>query len=53
MEIERALHSKYDAYMSKRAPGRKPYFVFSKNGSEIRRASVIRKIRSERSNVIG
>jgi hypothetical protein len=31
-EIERALHRKYDHYMSKRSLARKAYFVFSKGG---------------------
>ena len=47
--IEQALHRKYDHYMEKRAPARKAYFVFGKEGSAARRAQVIAKITREAS----
>jgi hypothetical protein len=46
VEIERALHAKYDAYMEKRAPARKAYFVFTMGASHDRRASVMKRIQS-------
>jgi SAM-dependent methyltransferase len=46
IEIERALHAKYDRYMEKRAPARKAYFVFAKSPSSDRRAAAIERIRS-------
>jgi hypothetical protein len=44
LEIERALHAKYDAYMTKRSPARRAYFVFGKNASARRRADVLSRI---------
>jgi hypothetical protein len=43
-EIERALHHKYDDYMSKRSLARKAYFVFSKNGSLDARNRILSRI---------
>lgn len=42
--IERALHHKYDAYMEKRSPARRAYFVFGKLLSADRRAEAMRRI---------
>ena len=44
VEIERAFHRKYDAYMEKRSPARRAYFVFGKNASARRRADVLARI---------
>ena len=44
VEIERALHHKYDGYMTKRSPARRAYFVFGKPGSTARRADVLARI---------
>ena len=43
-EIERAFHRKYDAYMEKRSPARRAFFVFGKSASGERRANVIQRI---------
>ena len=42
-EIERAFHRKYDAYMEKRSPARRAFFVFG-TASGGRRAHVIQRI---------
>ena len=52
VEIEQALHRKYDAYMERRSPARKSYFVFSKEPSAPRRRLVIEKIAGTRSEVV-
>lgn len=52
MDIERALHDKYDRYMEKRAPARRSYFVWSRNSSANQRANVIRRIVAAESLVI-
>lgn len=44
IEIERALHRKYDGYMTKRSPARCAYFVFGKPASSARRADIVRRI---------
>lgn len=44
IEIERALHRKYDGYVEKRSPARKAFFVFGKSASAARRAAVLGKI---------
>ncbi|HYT69517.1 MAG TPA: DUF4214 domain-containing protein [Vicinamibacterales bacterium] len=44
VEIERAFHRKYDAYMEKRSPARRAYFVFGKKESARRRADVLARI---------
>ena len=44
VEIERALHAKYDRHMTLRSPARCAYFVFSKQGAAPRRESVLRAI---------
>jgi hypothetical protein len=45
-EIERALHGKYDGYMSQHAPARRSYFVFSKGAAVDRRETVVRAVRA-------
>jgi hypothetical protein len=50
LDVERALHKKYDDYMEKRAPARKAFFVFSKTARPDRRASIIERIDSTRSS---
>jgi hypothetical protein len=44
VEIERALHGKYDGYMTRRSPARCAYFVFGKPGSAARRAEILKRI---------
>ena len=44
VEIERALHRKYDGYMTKRSPARCAYFVFGKPGAASRRATIVERI---------
>lgn len=51
-DIERALHAKYDAHFERRAPARKAFFVFSRNGSAARRDAVIRRIASTPSAIL-
>jgi len=53
VQIERALHLKYDRYMKKRSPARRAYFVFSKGPSAERCAAVIQRIAAEPSRVLG
>ena len=43
-EMERAFHRKYDAYMEKRSPARRAFFVFGKTASSGRRAHVLQRI---------
>jgi hypothetical protein len=43
-DVERAFHRKYDAYMEKRSPARRAYFVFGKKRSAARRDEVLRRI---------
>jgi hypothetical protein len=51
VEIERALHRKYDGYVEKRSPARKAFFVFGKPASAVRRAAVLERI-SEPSKIL-
>jgi SAM-dependent methyltransferase len=51
IEIERALHAKYDRHMQLRSPARCAYFVFSKGNPGSRREDVIRQITGGRSRV--
>jgi hypothetical protein len=44
VEIERALHRKYDAYMEQRSPARKAFFVFSRGLTAERRAAILQRI---------
>ena len=44
VEIERAFHRKYGAYMEKRSPARRAFFVFGKPASATRRAAVLGRI---------
>ena len=52
-DIERAFHRKYDDYMRKRAPARRSFYVFSKDGSAARRDAVIARIAGQRSTTTG
>jgi hypothetical protein len=45
-EVERALHEKYDGYLSKRSPARKAFFVFAKPAAAPRRRDILRRIGS-------
>lgn len=51
VEIERALHRKYDGYVEKRSPARKAFFVFGKPASAARRAAILERI-SEPSKIL-
>ena len=51
IEIERALHAKYDRHMKLRSPARCAYFVFAKGEPGSRREDVIRQITAGRSRV--
>jgi hypothetical protein len=44
VDVERALHRKYDGYMTKRSPARRAYFVFGKPAAAARRAEILRRI---------
>jgi hypothetical protein len=52
VEVEGALHRKYDAYMQKRAPARLAYFVFAKNGSAAAEKTVVQRIGAEPSRAL-
>ena len=52
ISVEHALHAKYDAYMQKRSPARRAFFVFGKNASADAAASVIGRIRGAGSKVL-
>ncbi len=52
IEVERALHQKYDAHMEKRSPARKAYFVFSKHASSDARLRMTRRIGAGPSSVV-
>ena len=51
IEIERALHAKYDRHMQLRSPARCAYFVFSRGEPGSKREEVIRQITAGRSRV--
>jgi len=38
------LHRKYGAYMEKRSPARRAFFVFGKRASAARRAAILQRI---------
>jgi Domain of unknown function (DUF4214)/Methyltransferase domain len=44
VEIERALHRKYDGHMTKRSPARRAYFVFGRNAPDARRQQILQRI---------
>lgn len=44
VEIERALHAKYDPYMEKRSPARRAFFVFGKPAASARRAAIVARV---------
>jgi hypothetical protein len=46
VEIERAFHRKYGAYMEKRSPARRAFFVFGKPAAGARRAAVLARIQT-------
>jgi SAM-dependent methyltransferase len=48
VDLELALHKKYDAAMDKVSPARRSYYVFSKAADRSRTAGIIRKISSGR-----
>ena len=51
IEIERALHAKYDRHMKLRSPARCAYFVFSRGEPGSKREEVIRQITASQSRV--
>ncbi len=53
LEIEQALHTKYDIYMDKVSPARKAYYVFSKNAMESRRQAIMARIAKKSSYIDG
>jgi hypothetical protein len=53
IDIERALHGKYDKYMESRSPARRAFYVFSKTPDLTRRANVIGRIRKPSSALAG
>jgi hypothetical protein len=52
VEIERALHRKYDVYMDKRSRARKAYYVFSKQIDVATSRSVVERIEAEASRAL-
>jgi hypothetical protein len=52
VEVERALHRKYDRYMERRAPARRAFFVFAKQGAERRRPAILQRIAAEPSRTL-
>jgi uncharacterized protein DUF4214/methyltransferase family protein len=50
--VERALHAKYDAYLTKRSPARKAFFVFRTGASSAPEDVVIRRIQQTASAVL-
>jgi len=48
VELERALHEKYDAAMDKVSPARRSYYVFSKAADDARNEGIVSKISSGR-----
>jgi Domain of unknown function (DUF4214)/Methyltransferase domain len=46
VEIERAFHRKYGAYMEKRSPARRAFFVFGKPASAARRPAILARIQT-------
>ena len=52
VDVEQALHAKYDAYMQKRSPARRAFFVFGKNAPLDAGESVVRRIRRTSSTVL-
>jgi hypothetical protein len=52
VEIERALHRKYDAYMDKRSRARKAYYVFSKEADPAKDRRVVERIQAEASRAL-
>jgi hypothetical protein len=53
LDIEHALHRKYDEYMRKRSPARRAFFVFGKRAAEDSRAAIVRRITAGRSTIRG
>jgi hypothetical protein len=51
IDIERALHARYDAYMQRRSPARRAFFVFARRLSIDRRERVMRRIATGTSSV--
>jgi SAM-dependent methyltransferase len=52
IDIEKALHRKYDAYLDRRARARKSFYIFSKKGLPERRKAVVQRIASNPSRVL-
>lgn len=52
VDIERALHRKYDSYMAKKSPARRAYFVFGKDVAAARVAAVVKRIGGQESQAL-
>lgn len=52
VEIEAALHQKYDPYMDSRSRARKAYYVFSKNGEATLTREIVGRVESAASKVL-
>jgi len=53
VDVERALHAKYDRHMRVRSPARCAYFVFAKGDPGARRAATMRRIETTGSRIAG
>lgn len=52
VEVEEALHAKYDPYMDRRSPARKAFYVFSRDAEVAARRAVVSRVRAEPSHVL-
>ena len=52
VEIEQALHQKYDAYFEVKAPARKAFYVFSKKADQEKNRRIIQTIQRTPSSVL-
>ncbi len=53
IEIEKALHQKYDPYFDQTAPARRSFYIFSKQGDPNRKQEIIETIQTRPSPVLG
>jgi hypothetical protein len=52
VDVEAALHGRYDAYLEKRSPARRSFFVFSKEGDPARDRALAARIAAAPSRVL-
>jgi hypothetical protein len=52
VEIEQALHQKYDAYLEAKTPARKAFYVFSKKADQSKNRKIIETILGTSSSVL-